>query len=105
MAAIHAAPVAAALAVASQQARIHDLMRTPESRGEKIARLQAEARSLAGEHVEGLTRLLAQVVAEADAVATGGDAYPVGVRELALRLAEDLSGKSATLTALRARSL
>jgi len=105
MAAIHAAPVAAALAVASQQARIHDLMRTPESRGEKIARLQTEARILAGEHVEGLTRLLAQVVAEADAVAAGGDAYPVGVRELAQRLADDLSGKSATLTALRVRAV
>lgn len=105
LAAVHAAPLAAAQAVASQQARIHDLMRTPESRGAKIARLQAEACTLAGEHVDGLTRLLAQVVAEADAVADGGGAYPVGVRELALRLAEDLSAKSATLTALRARSV
>lgn len=101
----HTAPLAAAQAVASQQARIHDLMRAPESRGARIARLQAEARTLAGEHVDSLTRLLAQVVAEADAVADGGSAYPVGVRELALRLAEDLSAKSATLSALRARTV
>lgn len=105
MAAPSAATLAVVQAVASQQGHIHDLMRAPESRGARIARLQAEARTLAGEHVDSLTRLLAQVVAEADAVAEGGGAYPVGVRELAQRLAEDLSAKSATLTALRARAL
>src|SRR3569832_342230 len=50
-----------------------------ESMGDKIKRLQAEARALAREQVNAL----------AAEIAAGGEAYPVGARELARKLAED----------------
>ena len=86
-------------------AEIYDLMRTPETTTERVKRLQLEARALAVEQVEALERVLLEASRLAREIADGGDAYPVGARELASRLASDLPAKSETLKAIVSRAL
>lgn len=76
---------------------VYDLMRAPETTADRVKRLQAEARALAVEEVEALDRLIVQTASAARAIAEGGDAYPVGAREIAARLASDLPNKAETL--------
>ena len=87
------------------ESEIYDLMRAPETTAERIGRLQMEARALALEEVEALEKLLLAAAAKAQLVAEGGDAYPVGARELASRLASDLPGKAETIRAIVSRSV
>ena len=82
---------------------VYDLMRAPETTAERVKRLQAEARALAMEEVEALDRLLDQTAAAARAIAEGGDAYPVGAREIASRLASDLPNKAETIRMILSR--
>lgn len=82
---------------------VYDLMRAPETTAERVKRLQAEARALAMEEVEALDRLLIQAAAAAKAIADGGDAYPVGAREVASRLSTDLPTKAETLRMILSR--
>ena len=86
-------------------AEIRALMNTPETRGDRIVRLQREARALALEDVEALVRMMAQVAEAASDIADGGDAYPVGVRETALRLSMELPARADTLRAISGRAL
>ena len=86
-------------------AEIYDLMRTPETTTERVKRLQLEARALAVEQVEAQERVLLEASRLAKEIADGGDAYPVGARELASRLASDLPAKAETLKAIVGRSL
>ena len=74
-----------------------------ETTAERVRRLQAEARIMAREHIEHLERCLMQTAEVAREVAEGGDAYPVGVRELASRLADDLPEKLVNLRSLAER--
>jgi hypothetical protein len=62
-----------------------------------------EARDMAGEHLGQLIAALETTRGLAVAVAEGGDLYGVGVRELAGRLAEDLTWKGKSLEALSDR--
>jgi hypothetical protein len=73
---------------------------------QRVRALQAEARALALQHSDQLAEALARVASLSAEIATGGEAYPVGVRELARRLAEDVAADSLTARALidRARS-
>lgn len=71
---------------------------------DRIRRLQNEARSLASEHVADLMTALGDVQRLAAEIAAGGEAYPVGVREMARRLAEDVDGTTQSLNAVRCRS-
>jgi hypothetical protein len=71
-----------------------------ESTAARIRRLQAEAQSLAREEVVGLERKISELAVAARQVAEGGDAYPVGAREIARRLAEDLPRQAGVLEAL-----
>lgn len=71
---------------------------------ERIRRLQAEAKSLAREHIFALERALVEVERLSAEIAGGGDAYPVGVRDLARRMAEDCEMKVQTLEAIAARA-
>lgn len=87
------------------EAEIYDLMRTPETTADRVRRLQLEARALAVEQVEALEAVLMQAAAMAREIAEGGDAYPVGAREIAGRLASDLPSKSETLKAIVSRTL
>jgi len=86
-------------------AEIYDLMRKPETTTERVKRLQMEARALAVEQVEALERVLLEASRMAKEIADGGDAYPVGARELAGRLSADLPAKAETLKAIVSRSL
>lgn len=88
------------LRLVQAEAEIYDLMRKPESTAERVRRLQLEARALAVEEVEMLEKVLLQAAALAEEIAGGGDAYPVGARELASRLATDLPSKAETLKAI-----
>jgi|SRR5690606_4455539 len=85
------------LRVVTPEAEVYDLMRTPETTTERVKRLQMEARALAVEQVEALEKLLLEASAMAKDIAEGGDAYPVGAREIASRLAADLPGRAETM--------
>ena len=93
------------LRLVTAEAEIYDLMRKPETTSDRVKRLQLEARALAVEQVEALEKVLMQAAAMAQEIADGGDAYPVGARELAGRLAADLPAKAQTLKAVVSRTL
>lgn len=98
-------PVKPELRVVPSEAAVYDLMRQPETTAERVKRLQLEARALAVEQVEALEKVLLQASAMAREIVEGGDAYPVGARELASRLHSDLPAKAETLKAIVARAL
>jgi hypothetical protein len=98
-------PSKSPLRVVPGEAEIYDLMRTPETTSDRVKRLQIEARALAVEQVEALESLLLQASQLAREIAEGGDAYPVGARELAGRMASDLPAKVETLKAIVNRTL
>ena len=91
------------LRLVSAEAEIYDLMKPPVTTAERVRRLQMEARALAIEQVEALEKALKAAAAMAAEIAEGGDAYPVGARELAGRLAADLPLKGETLRAIVGR--
>ncbi|WP_409516052.1 MULTISPECIES: hypothetical protein [unclassified Brevundimonas] len=86
--------------VSSPESEVYDLMRPPETTAERVKRLQAEARALALEEVERLERVLLEAAKIAREISNGGDAYPVGARELASRLSDDLPSKAETIKAI-----
>ncbi|WP_420479486.1 hypothetical protein [Brevundimonas sp. FT23028] len=98
-------PARSSLRLVQAEAEIYDLMRQPETTADRVKRLQLEARALAVEQVEALEAALMQAAALAREISEGGDAYPVGAREIAGRLASDLPSKSETLKAIVGRSL
>jgi len=85
------------LRLVAAEAEIYDLMRAPETTAERVKRLQLEAHALALEEIEALEKLLLDAAAKAREIAAGGEAYPVGARELASRLAADLPTKAETM--------
>ena len=82
-----------------------DLGRTPESAARRIRQLQQEAHDLAREQIETFAQNLNAIARSAAEIAGGGEAYPVGARELASRIAEDLPHKAQLLTALLGRGV
>lgn len=70
---------------------------------ERVQRLQNEARALAREHVSALTAAIHQAEKLAAEIAGGGDAYPVGIREIASRIVEEAEARVQTLEVLAAR--
>ena len=93
------------LRLVAAESEIYDLMRAPETTTDRVRRLQMEARALAVEQVEALERVLMQASVMAKEIADGGDAYPVGARELAGRLSSDLPARAETLKAIVGRTL
>ena len=71
---------------------------------ERIRRLQAEAKSLAREHIQALSLALIEVERLSAEISDGGEAYPAGVRDLARRMAEDCEAKVQTLEAISSRA-
>jgi hypothetical protein len=71
---------------------------------ERIRLLQVEARVLAQDHMSRLTEAMAEVSRLAGEVAEGGEAFPVGARELCRRLSEDITAQSTTLGVIVERS-
>ena len=91
------------LRLVAAQSEVYDLMRAPETTTERVKRLQLEARALAVEQVEALEALLLKAAAMAKDIAEGGDAYPVGAREIASRLMTDLPQKAETIKTIVGR--
>lgn len=85
------------------ESEVYDLMRGPQSTADRVRRLQAEARALAIEQVEALERVLNEAAVMAEEIARGGDAYPIGAREIASRLAEELPAKAGNIKAIVSR--
>ena len=75
-----------------------------ETVAQRVRRLQAEAKTLAKDHVRALNQALVDVETLAAEIADGGDAYPPGVRDLARRLVEDCEARVQTLEAIVART-
>jgi len=85
----------------------HDALNTEPTRevlADRIKRLQTEARRLAREHIQLLQGSLAEMERLAADIAEGGEAYPVGVREIARRLADDCTARFKTLEVISTRS-
>ena len=91
------------LRLVAAEAEVYDLMRPPETTAERVKRLQLEAHALALEEIEQLERLLLDAAAKAREIADGGDAYPIGAREIASRLASDLPTRAETIKTIVGR--
>ncbi len=104
MAARHlkAVPEAVVAAANETSGELHHLPR-PESTAQRIRRLQVEARVLVHEQVAAFAQALNDMAVEAEVIAEGGEAYPVGVREMAARVADDLRQKVQTIGAIMDR--
>jgi len=92
------------LRLVEAESAVYEMMKAPETTADRVKRLQAEARALALEQVEALEKVLHQAAAMASEIAEGGDAYPVGAREIASRLVSDLPMKAETIRTIVARS-
>lgn len=81
---------------------VHDL--GGDTGAQRLRRLQVEAHKLAREQIEILTQDLNAVALRATEISDATDSYPVGVRELCSRLADDLRLQGQTLAAIMART-
>ena len=77
---------------------------TTEPLFERVRRLQNEAREMAREHVLALENALLAVQRMAHEIAEGGEAYPVGAREMARQLIADCGGRASALDAILVRA-
>lgn len=81
---------------------VHDL--AVESGIQRVQRMQHEMHLLAQEQVMILARDLGATATRLHEIAEGGDAYPVGVRELCSRMADELGSASQSLVAILERA-
>jgi len=75
-----------------------------ESPSNRAKRLLAEAKAAALEHVAALESAMEAVSSLSADIADGGDAYPIGVRELSRQLADDTISRLQTLHAILNRA-
>jgi hypothetical protein len=90
------------LTLVEGDSQVYDLSR-PETPTERIRRLQRNARALAREQVLALTAAMDELAVMAREIAGGGDAYPVGVREICERMSEEMGPRATTIRALADR--
>ena len=84
--------------------KIHELGRVVESGVERVRRLQHETHVLAQEQVEILARDMEALSLRTNEIAQGGDAYPVGVRELCSRMTDELALQAKSILAIMERA-
>jgi hypothetical protein len=84
--------------------KVHDLGRVVETGVERVRRLQHETHLLAMEQVEILARDMNAMSLRTNEIAEGGDAYPVGVRELCSRMTDELALQAKTLLTIMERA-
>ena len=70
----------------------------------RIRRLQAEAKAMAREHVNLLEASIVETARLAGEIADGGDAYPVGVREMARQMVTDSESRLLNLQSIMHRT-
>lgn len=75
----------------------------PESVGQRIRTLQAEAQRLAREHVSALLASMAQTALIAREIAEGGPVYHDGAQERARQIANELESQRQTLEQIAGR--
>jgi hypothetical protein len=75
-----------------------------DSLAKRMERLRNDASAVASEHINAFLTALAQASALAEQVANGGEAYHIGVREIARRVNKDLAPTVLSLQAIRQRS-
>lgn len=92
------------LRLVAAESAVYELMKAPETTADRVKRLQLEARGLALEQVEALEKALHAAADMAKEIAEGGDAYPVGAREIAARLVADLPTKAETIRSIVAKA-
>ena len=73
---------------------------TAETPAMRASRLLTEAREAAAEQIHVLEQALLNVAEIAQQIAGGGEIYPVGVREICRRLAEDSAAKSQSVESM-----
>ena len=73
---------------------IYQIGGEPKCTAERVRELQQQARLLAREQVEEFQAALVQLGAMARAVADAGEVVPVGLRDMADRLASDLPDRA-----------
>jgi hypothetical protein len=93
-----------AVAAPDTTGNVHDLGRVVETGVERVRRLQHETHLLAQEQVELLARDMNAMALRTGEIAEGGDAYPVGARELCSRMTDELALQAKTLLAIMERS-
>ncbi len=76
----------------------------PETRAQRVQRMQTNARSLAREHAEDLIKQMGAVGQVAAEIAAGGEAYPAGVREACRRLSADMDAQVKAIDSLLNRT-
>ncbi|UDF04088.1 hypothetical protein [Asticcacaulis sp. AND118] len=89
----------------SLQSLVDATVSARESRTQRVRRLQEEAKSLAREQIAELEILIDATAKMAHEIAEGGEAYPVGARELSRRLADELPRTLQTLRIVTKKSL
>jgi hypothetical protein len=86
---------------------VHKLSRaeaqSPETLAQRMERVRAEAAEIAQAHTGDFQQLVAETLLYADDIADGGEAYHVGVREIARSLALQLRDVLLALEVLRGR--
>lgn len=75
-----------------------------ETASHRARRLLAEAKAAALEHTAALESALEAVASLSADICEGGDAYPVGVRELSRQLADDTVSRMQTLSSILNRN-
>ena len=81
---------------------VHDLGR--DTGAQRLRRLQQEAHKLAHEQIDILAQDMNAIAQRATDISDDATSYPVGVRELCSRLADELRLQGQTLTAIMART-
>ena len=69
----------------------------------RLDRLRAEVAAIAREQTVEFEQAVSALIAQALEISEGGEAYPVGAREIARRLGDQLTAAALTLEALRMR--
>jgi hypothetical protein len=81
-----------------QLALVHS---APDSPGARLSRLMMEAHQAADEQVKALEDALLNIAYLSAEISEGGDVYPVGVREICRRLAEESVWRAQTLESIQ----
>jgi hypothetical protein len=74
-----------------------------ETLAARMERLRTDATAIANQHIEAFIITLGEANGLAEEVATGGEAYSIGVREIARRVNKELSPIVLSLQALQKR--
>ena len=70
----------------------------------RMERLRVDAQAVAGEHIDAFVKTLSDAADLADQVANGGEAYQIGVREIARRIHKELAPTLLSLQAVHVRT-